>query len=116
MLARMRRQVFEHCDALHAPVLTFPVPTRAQTDVGGGPRMRELVSAFGKLTRPINFLGLPALSLPAGEAGGLPVGFQLIGPKFSEAMLFGIGAAYQAERGFTAWQPPIAAEAAVPGR
>jgi aspartyl-tRNA(Asn)/glutamyl-tRNA(Gln) amidotransferase subunit A len=108
LLARVRRDVFERCDALHAPVLTFPVPTRAETDVGGGPRMRELVAAFGKWTRPINYLGLPALSMPAGSAAGLPVGFQLIGPKFSEAMLFGIGAAYQAERGFTHWHPKIA--------
>jgi aspartyl-tRNA(Asn)/glutamyl-tRNA(Gln) amidotransferase subunit A len=111
MLERMRREVFAHCDALHAPVLTFAVPTRAETDVGGGPRMREMVSAFGRLTRPINFLGLPALSLPAGLAGGLPVGFQLIGPRFSEAMLFGIGSAYQAERGFVDWHPRIALDA-----
>jgi len=108
MLARMRDEVFAHCDALHAPVLTFPVPTRAETDVGGGPRMPELVAAFGKWTRPINFLGLPALSLPAGSAAGLPVGFQLIGPRFSEATLFGIGAAYEAERGIAQWHPPIA--------
>src|SRR5690606_18068407 len=93
MLERVRREVFERCDALHAPVLTFAVPTRAETDVGGGPRMPEMVAAFGRWTRPINYLGLPALSLPAGSAGGLPVGFQLIGPRFSEAMLFAIGAA-----------------------
>ncbi len=108
MLARVSSEVFAHCDALHAPVLTFPVPTRAETDVGGGPRMPELVAAFGRWTRPINYLGLPALSLPAGMAGGLPVGFQLIGPRFSEAMLFGVGAAYQAERGFVDWHPGIA--------
>jgi aspartyl-tRNA(Asn)/glutamyl-tRNA(Gln) amidotransferase subunit A len=89
-------------------VLTFPVPTRAETDVGGGPKMPEMIAAFGRYTRPINYLGLPSLSMPAGMAGGLPVGLQLIGPRFSEAMLFGIGAAYQAERGFLGWQPPIA--------
>ena len=89
-------------------MLTFPVPTRAETDVGGGPRMRELLAAFGRWMRPINYLGLPALALPAGAAGGMPVGFQLVGPKFSEATLFGIGAAYEAERGFTHWHPKIA--------
>lgn len=109
MLERMQREVFARCDAVHAPVLTFAVPTRAETDVGGGPRMPELVAAFGRWTRPINYLGLPALSMPAGSAGGLPVGFQLIGPRFSEAMLFAIGAAYEAERGFTHWHPRIAA-------
>jgi len=108
LLERVEHEVFAHCDALHAPVLTFPVPTRAETDVGGGPRMRELLAAFGRWMRPINYLGLPALALPAGAAGGMPVGFQLVGPKFSEATLFGIGAAYEAERGFTHWHPKIA--------
>ncbi len=108
LLARMRDEVFSQCDALHAPVLTFPVPTRAETDVGGGPKMPEMIAAFGRYTRPINYLGLPSLSMPAGMAGGLPAGLQLIGPRFSEAMLFGIGAAYQAESGFLGWQPPIA--------
>lgn len=108
-LERIGREVFAHCDALHAPVLTFPVPTRAETDVGGGPGMQAMISAFGRWTRPINYLGLPALSLPAGSAADLPVGFQLIGPMHSEATLFAIGAAYQAERGFTHWHPRIAA-------
>ena len=108
LLERVEHEVFAHCDALHAPVLTFPVPTRAETDVGGGPRMRELLAAFGRWMRPINYLGLPALAMPAGAAGGMPVGFQLVGPKFSEAMLFGIGAAYEAERGFTHWHPKLA--------
>jgi aspartyl-tRNA(Asn)/glutamyl-tRNA(Gln) amidotransferase subunit A len=110
LLQRMRNEVFSQCDVLHAPVLTFPVPTRAETDVGGGPNMPALVASFGRFTRPINYLGLPALSMPAGFAAGLPVGLQLIGPRFSEAELFGIGAAYQAERGFVHWHPKIAAQ------
>ena len=108
MLERVRTEVFAHCDALHAPVLTFPVPTRAQTDVGGGPHMQALVASFGRWMRPVNFLGLPALAMPAGMAQGLPVGFQLIGPRWSEARLFAIGAAYQAERGFIHQHPPVA--------
>jgi aspartyl-tRNA(Asn)/glutamyl-tRNA(Gln) amidotransferase subunit A len=41
-------------------------------------------------TVPVNLAGLPALSMPCGaEAGGLPVGLQLIGPQFSEQLIFG---------------------------
>ncbi len=108
MLARMHEEVFAHCDVLHAPVLTFPVPTRAETDVGGGPGLQGLLASFARWTRPVNFLGLPALALPAGLANGLPVGVQLIGPMFSEPALFAIGAVYQAEIGFTRWRPAIA--------
>jgi aspartyl-tRNA(Asn)/glutamyl-tRNA(Gln) amidotransferase subunit A len=47
-------------------------------------------------TRPINYLGLPALSLPGGfTANGLPWGFQLVGRPFAEKLLFRTGRAYE---------------------
>jgi len=40
--------------------------------------------------------GLPALSLPCGFGrDNLPVGFQIIGPQFSEDLLFRVGQVYQ---------------------
>jgi aspartyl-tRNA(Asn)/glutamyl-tRNA(Gln) amidotransferase subunit A len=44
-------------------------------------------------TVSVNLAGLPAISVPAGFAGGLPVGLQLIGDYFSEARL--LAAAHQ---------------------
>lgn len=47
-------------------------------------------------TVPVNIAGNPALSLPAGFCGdGLPVGMQLIGPAFSEALLYQAAYAYE---------------------
>ena len=47
-------------------------------------------------TVPINLAGVPALALPCGTGtGGMPIGMQLIGAKFSEHKLFAIGHHYE---------------------
>ncbi len=47
------------------------------------------------LTIPPNMAGLPGLSIPCGLSDGLPVGLQLIGPQFSENLLFRVGHALE---------------------
>ena len=42
-------------------------------------------------TVPVNLAGVPAISVPCGTAGGLPVGLQLIAPWFREDALFTAG-------------------------
>jgi aspartyl-tRNA(Asn)/glutamyl-tRNA(Gln) amidotransferase subunit A len=83
-------------DALIAPVSPIAAPTIAESDVGNGPDAEAVIQRLTRFTRPINYLGLPALSIPAGfTRGGLPVGLQLVGRSFDEAMLLRIGAAFQ---------------------
>jgi aspartyl-tRNA(Asn)/glutamyl-tRNA(Gln) amidotransferase subunit A len=98
--ARMLREfvatVFGKCDALAAPVLSFAVPKISDVDVSGGPNMMRILDEITRLMRPINVLGLPALSLPAGfTPNGLPCGMQVIGRPFAESFLYRVGAAYQ---------------------
>ena len=52
------------------------------------------------LTIPPNMAGLPGLSIPCGLSEGLPVGLQLIGPQFSENLLFRVGHALERAIGF----------------
>jgi aspartyl-tRNA(Asn)/glutamyl-tRNA(Gln) amidotransferase subunit A len=83
-------------DAVIAPVAPVAAPTIAESDVGNSPDAEAVIQRLTRFTRPVNYLGLPSLSIPAGfTAGGLPVGMQLIGRSFDETTLLRIGAAFQ---------------------
>jgi aspartyl-tRNA(Asn)/glutamyl-tRNA(Gln) amidotransferase subunit A len=70
-----------------APGVAFPL----------GAKMDDPVAMYLSdiYTVPVNLAGLPALSLPAGFVGGLPVGLQLIGPDFAEASLLNAAHRFQ---------------------
>ncbi len=83
-------QAFEKYDALITP--TSPtVPFRI------GEKANDPVQMYlsDVCTLPINIAGVPAISIPAGFAKGLPIGMQIIGKPFSEETLFKIAYAYQ---------------------
>jgi aspartyl-tRNA(Asn)/glutamyl-tRNA(Gln) amidotransferase subunit A len=83
-------------DAVIAPVAPVAAPTIVESDVGNSPDAEALIQRLTRFTRPINYLGLPSLAIPAGfTRSGLPIGLQLIGRSFDDAMLLRIGAAFQ---------------------
>jgi aspartyl-tRNA(Asn)/glutamyl-tRNA(Gln) amidotransferase subunit A len=96
-------------DAVLAPVAPVPAPTLAESDVGNSPDAESVIQRLTRFTRPINYLGLPSLSIPSGfTRSGLPVGLQLIGRSFDEATLLRIGAAFQRLTDFHARVPKLA--------
>ena len=58
-------------------------------------------------TLPINIAGVPAISIPAGFAHGLPVGMQIIGKPFSEETLFRIAYSYEQATGWQRMRPRL---------
>jgi aspartyl-tRNA(Asn)/glutamyl-tRNA(Gln) amidotransferase subunit A len=69
----------------------------------------DIVAFFaqsGRACRFVNYLGLPALSLPCGFVNGLPVGLQLVGRPNREDQLFALGRAYQHLTDFHLRTPP----------
>jgi aspartyl-tRNA(Asn)/glutamyl-tRNA(Gln) amidotransferase subunit A len=83
-------------DAVIAPVAPVAAPTIVESDVGNSPDAEAVIQRLTRFTRPINYLGLPSLSIPSGfTSNGLPVGMQLVGRSFDEATLLRIGAAFQ---------------------
>jgi aspartyl-tRNA(Asn)/glutamyl-tRNA(Gln) amidotransferase subunit A len=82
-------QVFDKADVLLTP--TFPVPAFTHGDKTMNEFQQKLADKF---TVTANLAGIPALSFPAGLAGGLPVGMQLSAPAFGEQRLFDVAAAF----------------------
>jgi aspartyl-tRNA(Asn)/glutamyl-tRNA(Gln) amidotransferase subunit A len=91
-----------------APVAPVAAPTIAESDVGNSPDAEAVIQRLTRFTRPVNYLGLPSLAIPAGFTGkGLPVGMQLIGRPFAEATLLRAGAAFQRATDFHARCPEM---------
>lgn len=102
---------FADCDVLMTPTSPIPAPLLSDVDVGDSKEMPGLVMLVSRCTRPISYLGLPAMSVPCGFTdGGLPVAFQLIGRPFAESALCQLGDAYQQATSWHEQVPPIVEE------
>jgi aspartyl-tRNA(Asn)/glutamyl-tRNA(Gln) amidotransferase subunit A len=77
---------FAEADVLASP--TMPVPPMALGESLDDPLQMYLADAN---TVPVNLANLPAISVPAGETDGLPVGLQLTAPRFEESTLVRAG-------------------------
>lgn len=64
------------------------------------------VDAYTRFNSPQNVAGLPALSVPCGFSGGLPVGLQVIGPRHGDATVLSLGAAWQRATDWHRHTPP----------
>jgi amidase len=60
----------------------------------GGKKAIDL-EVLGRNTAPFNYTGHPAISVPCGKSGGLPIGLQLVAPNFREDLLLRAAYAYQ---------------------
>ncbi|GAA4086105.1 amidase [Nocardioides kongjuensis] len=97
-------------DALrHYDVLVMPTsPIRATPLPGPGAEIPEILARGTEMlanTAAFNVTGHPACSVPAGMAGGLPVGMMIIGRKFDDAAVLRVAHAFEAEvGGFQRWE------------
>jgi aspartyl-tRNA(Asn)/glutamyl-tRNA(Gln) amidotransferase subunit A len=115
ILADFVARVFTDVDAVHMPVLGIRVPTVEATEIRDTVGVPQLMERITRHTRWVNYLGLPALSVPCGfTADGLPSAFQLLGRPFSEARLLRIGHAYQQATDWHRREPQRQEGAAVP--
>ncbi|MCX6596533.1 MAG: amidase [Acidobacteria bacterium] len=96
--SRRFMKVFEQCDVLLTPASPTPAPKIGDNLLQLNGVDYDLRLATTRVARPINLLGIPALSLPGGlTAEKLPIGLQLLGRHHDEETLLQVGA--QMEQG-----------------
>ncbi len=105
---RVLSDTFRHVDVLLTPVWPYPLPTIEASDVGASPGAAEMVLRSGHNTRPVNYLGFPAVTVPTGfDVNGLPTSVQLIGAPFTEARLLRVARALERELDFWSARPNL---------
>nr|WP_282572006.1 amidase [Roseomonas acroporae] len=90
-------QAMGHADLVAVPTLRAHVPTLAETDLETDFAAHwDRHMALTANTRPFNYLGLPAASIPIGfDDNGVPVGLTLAARPFAEARVLRAADAYQ---------------------
>lgn len=96
LIARLQR-FLQDC-----PLILLPVSAEQafeqDADIRSVDSMRRVMAANWSMMA-IPMLGFPALSVPTGVANGLPVGVQLLGPRFREDMVLEAGEVIEARAG-----------------
>lgn len=83
---------FERFDLLlcpTSPTVSWPVERLGPSEIGGLPAGPRGHAVFTPL---FNFAQVPACSVPAGRARGLPVGLQVVGPRYADARVLAMAA------------------------
>ena len=95
---------FKRCDAIITP--TSPTPAFALGEKTDDPLAMYLNDIY---TVTANLVGIPGISVPCGlSSNRLPIGFQLLGPYWSEPLLLRLSHGYEQAQPFTE-RPPISA-------
>ncbi|NOD95827.1 amidase [Ruegeria sp. HKCCD6228] len=106
---RCAANLFEQFDALVLPsaqIWPFSVDLPYPTEIAG--RAMDTYHRWMHVTIPVSLIGLPCLAAPAGfGTQGLPMGFQLFGPRGSDRKLLSVGAAYHAETNWPNKRPAM---------
>ena len=88
LVGRDYAAAFAEVDALVLPAVPFTAP-RLDSDET---RLAALCTAY---TGAANLAGLPAVALPAGTSGGLPIGMQIVAPGGGDGLALRIARALE---------------------
>jgi aspartyl-tRNA(Asn)/glutamyl-tRNA(Gln) amidotransferase subunit A len=96
---KVRRQIADDFERAFKQVDVLMGPTSPTPAFDLGAKVDDPVTMYLNdiYTIGANLAGLPAMSIPCGFLGGLPVGLQSIGSHFAEAKLLNVAHKYQLE-------------------
>jgi len=95
-------RAFKDVDILACP--TMPIPAFKIGERINDPLSLYMADVF---TVPINLAGVPAISVPCGFSGKLPIGLQLMGPHFKETTVLRTAAAFESATPFHEAKPEV---------
>jgi aspartyl-tRNA(Asn)/glutamyl-tRNA(Gln) amidotransferase subunit A len=91
------QSLFDRLDAIVAPICQAPAPPLADIDENAPPAL------YGRF---VNFLDLAGLAVPMGKLSkGLPMGLQILVPRFDDALALRTGRAFEKARGDDPMRP-----------
>ncbi|SFN88682.1 aspartyl/glutamyl-tRNA(Asn/Gln) amidotransferase subunit A [Pseudonocardia ammonioxydans] len=103
LISRDFAAAFSQVDVLVSPTTpTVPFPIGEKVDDPLAMYLNDLA------TIPTNLAGVAGMSVPSGLAEGLPVGLQVMAPALGEAVMYRVGAAFEAARDADEGGPLIA--------
>jgi aspartyl-tRNA(Asn)/glutamyl-tRNA(Gln) amidotransferase subunit A len=92
-MSRDFQQLWSQVDCLVTPTTPNTAPRIGENAIRLGGRDQDVRLSSTRLARGFNLLGYPALSIPCGlSSTGLPIGLQIVGPPFEEALILRVGA------------------------
>jgi len=106
---RVRTKIAQDFKAAFTEVDLIVTPTSPTVAFGLGERTAEPLAMYlsDYCTVPMSLAGIPAISIPCGLSGGLPVGLQIAGPAFSENRLLDVSHALERAIGFDGAQARV---------
>lgn len=98
-------QTFERFDVLVSPTCAVVAPVLKEID------SVEVTQLLTRFTYPFSLANVPALSIPCGlSAGGLPVGLQLVVPRWQDSKALNVAIEYQRATEWHLLSPPAPEE------
>src|SRR3954449_12501415 len=108
--ARIWASFFEKYDVLltpSMPLAAFGTDVQSPASIDGVP-VDPFFDDWCALALPANLTGCPACAVPTGfDEDGLPLGMQVMGPRFSDARVLGVAAAYERLAPWSGHRPPV---------